>query len=313
MFAEYDGYAHRNRFRPIAAVICEDNGEKYCGVFGSPLASDGIDVEGYELFGASDYDIYNNRGFAIIKTKSSKKYGLNLYNFYATSNNEGSDKELTVIPNSNGNVWTAYSPSRDEILVTGLSGQLCVVKGETPIITYQTSNLLRTKWVEELALYFGATGSDGNVSYSSNGLNWTVNSVFSSGNVRGIEWLSEKKKLCAINSSKNQIALSSDGKTWEVKTTSFTNALAYAYSPDVDVLCIVTNKKAYATRDLTNWQEVSTPSNETINFHDIVHIGYGVFIGHEYDGNKAYILSTIYPLRNVSGDWGNTYHGLVEV
>ena len=306
-------FAERNRLRPVAAAICEDNGETYCGVFANPFASGGKEIEGDMLLGASDWDYHRDRGFAIIKTKHSQKYGLNIYDLYPPYDTEGLEKELNAIPNSNGNVWTAYSISRDEILVTGLSGQLCVVKGANAIITYQTSSLLRTKWVEELGLYFGATGADGNISYSADGLSWTVATVFSSGYVRGVEWLSEKKKLCAINSNKAQIALSSDGKIWEVKTTPFTNALAYAYSPDFDVLCVVTNKNAYATRDLINWVHLSTPNNETINFHDIVHIGHGVFIGYEYNGTKAYILSTTYPLKNISYQYSSIYHGLIEV
>ena len=64
------------------------------------------------------------------------------------------------------------------------------------------------------------------------------------------------------------------------------------------------------TRDLIDWHEISTPNNDSVIFHDILHIGHGVFIGYEYDGTKAYILSTAYSMLNVSN---SSYMGLIQV
>ena len=291
-----------------------------CGLYADDSFSDsGYDLRGVTVLGVSPAIRTTNtsnsghpsKGFLILKDSKSKKIGLCIYNETANPLIGSSDIQyvmdgVTTNTTSAVSTWITYCPLYDEFLVTKLGGKLCIVKGSNYTTTCYDSDLGRTTWVDELNMYFGTKSTM--ISYSINGIAWTDVQIFSSGTIKGVTWLSEKKKLCAIN-TKGQMALSSDGKAWEVKTTPFTNALALAYSPDIDVLCAVTNAKAYATRDLTNWFELSTPQDKTVNFHDIVHIGHGVFIGYEYDGTKAYILSTAYSMLNLSN---SNYFGLIQ-
>ena len=311
-----------NRLNSVFTVTPEAVDGIHCGVHAvQSFADSGLDLRGATVLGVSPIISINgsstmfsstSKGFLILKDTKSKKYGLHTYDELQNMTPLIGHSDIHYVmndatPSTNGKVWVTYCPLYDEFLVTGLSGKLCIVKGTNYTMTCYDSDLVRTTWVDELKMYFGTKGAT--ISYSSNGISWTNVQVFSSGTIKGVAWLSAKKKLCAIN-TQGQIAISSDGKTWEVKTTPFKNVLAFAYSPDIDVLCAVISKKAYVTRDLIDWHEISTPNNDSVIFHDILHIGHGVFIGYEYDGTKAYILSTAYSMLNVSN---SSYMGLIQV
>ena len=272
-----------------------------------------IDTKGLSTGGGE------SKGFLILKDTKSKKYGLCIYDELAKPliNNSEINYVMNGITSISAlKTWVIYCPKYDEFLITGLGGsQLCIVRASNYAMTCYSTNITKATWVEELELYLGfvpKASKENNISYSSNGVSWTEVPVFSSGGVCGVEWLSRKEKLCAIGFDNAQIALSSDGKTWEIKSAPFTKALACAYSPDVDVLCVLTNKKAYATRDMINWHEVDVPNanKESVNFHDIVHVGYGVFLGYEYDGTRAYFLSVAYSMLDLTS---NSYFGLVQI
>ena len=201
-------------------------------------------------------------------------------------------------------VFITYSPERSEYLVTGLKAGLCIVPknystnaaAAADNFTYYSGSpryyLRRTKWVADLNLYFGATGTDGNVYYSSDGITWNSKQVLS-GNVLGIEYMSNQKKLVAISNNSQQIAISSDGLNWTVKNAPFSAALAYAYDNEHDVLCVVDKTKSYASSDLEKWTETVIPNNEQVNFRDIIYLGDGVFIANSFRKNKLYVLSLL--------------------
>ena len=208
--------------------------------------------------------------------------------------------KVSTAPSSDTSVFITGSPERNEYLITGLSGRLAVVKQHpsTDTLTYYSSSLGRTCWASGIGssgLYFGATGTNNKISYSANGTSWTTYTVFSNASnyVLGVEYLSAKKQVCAISSNSGKIAVSSDGKTWQEKDAPFSSALAYAYSPECNALCVVDSRKAYITQNGTKWIEAAIPGG-AVNFRDLVHITQGVFAGYKYLDTKIYFLS-VYP------------------
>ena len=211
-----------------------------------------------------------------------------------------SSQKVRIMPFSlarNADVWITYAEERAEYLVTGLNGKSLIVPEEnflTANLNLQNSQLRRTKWVSELNMYFGAKNTNSNkISYSQDGVSWTDVKAFTRADVYalGIEWVAANKKLCAISSNSNKIALSSDGITWEQKDTPFSAALAYSYSPDYNILCVLDASGAYITRDFKEWQQIKLPQNAPVNFRDIKYVAEGIFVAYEYYSNFIYFFS----------------------
>ena len=218
--------------------------------------------------------------------------------------------KLTTEPSSDTSVRITSSPERGEYLISGLKAGLCVIPtsvSSSSTLTYQSGrNFTKTCWASGIGtsgLYFGVTGSSNQVSYSVDGTNWASSTAFNSSSTRvlGVEYLSQKGKVCAISSNTGNVALSSDGINWDVRNAPFTNAVAYAYSPEYDVLSVFDKTGAYMTKNCTSWQYLKFPDNIEAVLNDMVYYRKGVFVGYEYLQKRLYFLSLIYPI--------NAYYG----
>ena len=212
--------------------------------------------------------------------------------------------QLTTEPISTTSVYITHAVERGEYLISGLKAGLCVMptgfsSGYT--MTYQSGrNFSKTSWASGIGtsgLYFGVTGTNGNVSYSEDGITWKSSTALSSGKVLGVEYLSKKKKVCAISSNSKKLAISSDGLNWETKDAPITNTVTYCYHPDIDVLCLFDTTGAYITKNLSSWEYLPFPDNVHATLHDVVKAPDGVMIGYEYLVNKLYFLSLVYPIK----------------
>ena len=268
-------------------------------------ASAGPDSGAFKIISVPELITANN-GIALAATVDGDTHTITSYLFiwgdiFGSKTNQ---HYINTEPVDDTSVFITYSPERSEYLVTGLKKGLCVIPTTLARngaafqddFAYHSSSLRRTKWGADLNMYFGATGTDRNVYYSSDGITWNSKQVLS-GNVLGIEYLSKQKKLVAISNNSTQIALSSDGVNWTTSTAPFSAALAYAYDNDNDVLCVVDKTKAYASSDLEKWTETVIPGNEQVDFRTIIYLGGDVFIANSYRKNKLYVLSLIEPIE----------------
>ena len=246
-------------------------------------------------------------GGAILVKSSNSIYGNGAYLLAAPNLMNGNltgGYATTSSPVSDTSVTITYSPERNELLMTGFSNGLMVLElGVLSSQVFHSSSLRKTCWASGLGtsgLYFGATGNDGNVSYSTDGINWQTSTVYQTSNgskVLDFAYLSQKKQICAISSNSTNIALSSDGQTWKYKQAPTNKASLCAYSPKYDALCIWdnVNQKAYVTRNFETWEEATIPNTSNVNLRDLLYVREGVFVGYEYLGRKLYFLSIYYP------------------
>ena len=199
----------------------------------------------------------------------------------------------TKAPVNDTEVYITYSPERGEYLVTGIKGGTFTLPenfNSSTSITQKTGNLGKSLWVKEHNKYYAIKGSDRYVQSSTDGYTWVSSQAFSSGNVSGITYMNSKDLLCAISSDKGKLATSSDGSTWNERDVPFSNALACAYSPTYNALCVVDNKKAYLSKDLNNWTEAELPAGTTVKFREIKHLTDGIFVGYKYEDAYIWIL-----------------------
>ena len=281
---------------------------------------------GLDLYGKTSYGIllatnYSPRNYILIKNNIRFSTGESLSNnityIYALSDNGMCIYYLqegvyyinrTLQPNSFGgvnirlqtkapvndtDVYITYSPERAEYLVTGIKGGTFTLPENftsSTSITQKTGNLGKSLWVKEHTKYYAIKGTDRYVQSSSDGYTWVSSQALSSGNISGIAYMNSKGLLCAISSDKGKLATSSDGMTWNERDVPFTNALACAYSPTYDALCVVDNKKAYLSKDFNNWTEAELPSGTTVNFREIKHLTDGIFVGYKYTDAYIWLL-----------------------
>ena len=277
-------------------------------------ASAGPDPGAFKIISVPELITANN-GIALAATVDGDTHTITSYLFIWGDifGSKPNQHYINTEPVDDTSVFITYSPERSEYLVTGLKKGLCVIPTTLARngaafqddFTYSFGIpqifLRRTKWVADLNMYFGATGTDGKVYYSSDGITWNSKQVLS-GNVLGIEYLSKQKKLIAISNNSAQIALSSDGMNWTTSTVPFSAALAYAYDSDNDVLCVVDKTKSYVSCDLENWTETAIPGGEQVDFRTMIYLGGGVFIANSYRKNKLYVLSLVEPIE-IDSEW----------
>ena len=192
-------------------------------------------------------------------------------------------------------VYIIYSGSRNEYLVTGITGGAFTIPSElsqslSTQTAYSSKNIGRACWCSRDNLYYGALSDKaGYIAHSLDGYSWTEVKVFSSGSVIGVADLSTGNKLVALTS--NKAALSTDGKIWTLKDVPFKSVAGYAYSSEHDLFCVADNSgKIYLTQKFNYWQELEAPAN--VKFKDFVHLRDGVFAGAAYQSDRVYILTT---------------------
>ena len=215
---------------------------------------------------------------------------------------------INATPASDTSVYITGSPERGEYLLTGFTNGLAVMKtNATTSPTFYSSNLRKTCWASGMGssgLYFGITGNDGNVSYSSDGINWQTITVHTNGSIiSDIEYLSQRNKVCTISSNSTNSAILSNGTIDRLNQLPSKASLC-AYSPEYDAFCIWSNanQKAYVTRNFSTWYEASMPNTATsttygisvsgtVNLRELIHIKNGIFLGYEHLGQRLCLLS----------------------
>lgn len=248
--------------------------------------------------------------YAISKPCNPERYLVrqsNTSEYYLNKTYNQRTLKLTTAPISNTSVKITISPERNEMLISGLSAGLGVMPTDFSsgyTMEYQSGrNFSRTCWAAGIGasgLYFGVTGTNKDVSYSVDGKNWSTSTALSSGNVLGVEYLNQKKKVCAISSNTKKLAISSDGINWEQRDTPTNKAVAYCYSPEYDVLCVFDNTGAYMTKNFTSWKYLAFPSSLGATLTDVVYYRKGVFVGYEYGNDRLYFLSIHYPIQCIA-------------
>ena len=206
-------------------------------------------------------------------------------------------KKMDSKPQTEGQVYITYAKERDEFLVTGLNKGSCVVPADMTSgtsITYETSGLKRAYWVASYNRYYGVTGTNGNLLTSLDGHTWETLPALTQGTALGFVYMPEAGGAWAVGM--RSIRRHKAGSLWYNETAApYTNAIAFAYDDDNDVLCVVESNQAYFTKDLTEW--ITLPLGVNVNFRELHYYGHGIFAGYEYKGDKIYFLTSFNPLE----------------
>lgn len=215
-----------------------------------------------------------------------------------------------------------YSKTREEYLITGLklveddndkvilklpSDFYCTFNSSTGGFKNNTEGICISKrlgraiWCDGLGKYCGIPllksettkgkyMTSSMVSTSSDGETWLDMYGVVGGSVSDICYC--KGQIIAVGTG-SYLGVSTDGNSFKYIRTPFSGALKIAYSPDEDIIAVLTNQGAYLTRDLQEWSECLLPNGESIEFQDFEHCRWGIFMAHEKDSNKMYFVSAL--------------------